>query len=142
EINGITVNSFPSFEEIYKFGYERLKQFKLGFRTKFVFSAAKYFYSHELNENLNLEELKRRLLEINGIGEKVLDCILLYGLHDLSAFPMDVWILRTLSLYYNSITGKFKSYRDKRKAIVDYFGRYAGYAELFMYDYSRLNKVK
>ena len=142
EINKLKLKSFPSFEDIYSKGYETLKQFKLGFRTKFVFSAASYFYSHEMNENLSIKDLSKRLLEIYGVGEKVLDCIRLYGLHDLSAFPMDVWILRTLSIYYNNIIGKYKSYRDKRNAIVDYFGEYAGYAQLFIYDYSRLNGIK
>ena len=142
EVNGVQLKSFPSFEAIYSKGYETLKQFKLGFRTKFVFSAASYFYSHEMNELLGIEDISKRLLEIGGIGEKVLDCIKLYGLHDLSAFPMDVWILRTLSLHYNHIIGKYKSYKDKRKAMVDYFGMYAGYAQLFIYDYSRLNSIK
>jgi N-glycosylase/DNA lyase len=142
EINGISLKSFPPFDEIYEKGYETLKKFKLGFRTKFVFSAASYFHSHELDESMGKEDLSRHLLDIDGVGEKVLDCIKLYGLHDLTSFPMDVWIFRILSLYYNHITGKYKSYKDKRKAIVDYFGQYAGYAELFIYDYSRLNSIK
>ncbi len=142
EINSVTLNSFPRFDDIYEKGYENLKQFKLGFRTKFVFSAASYFHSHELNENFGIDDLSKHLIQINGIGEKVLDCIKLYGLHDLSAFPMDVWILRTLSIYYGNIISKFKNYKDKRNAIVDYFGRYSGYAQLFMYDYSRINKIR
>jgi N-glycosylase/DNA lyase len=142
EINGVTVNSFPSFESIHERGYETLKQFKLGFRTRFVFSAAEYFYSHEISEKLPRDDIIKHLFSIKGVGEKVLDCILLYGLHDLSAFPMDVWILRTLSIYYNHLINKYKKYTDIRKAMSDYFGRYAGYAQLFIYDYSRLNKIK
>lgn len=142
ELNGGVLRSFPSFESIYSKGYEALKQFNLGFRTKFVFSAAKYFYSNEINEDFLKEDISKHLCNIQGIGEKVLDCILLYGLHDLSSFPMDVWILRTLSLYYSDTLGKSKSYKDKRKTMTDYFGRYAGYAQLFIYDYSRLNSIR
>ena len=142
KINGKTLRSFPSFEEIYENGYDTLKQFNLGFRTKFVFSAAEYFYKNEINERFKEEEIRENLININGIGEKVLDCILLYGLHNLSAFPMDVWILRTLSLYYNHTLGNAKSYKDKRKAMTDYFGRYAGYAQMFIYDYSRMNAIR
>jgi N-glycosylase/DNA lyase len=142
EINGVTINGFPSFDSIYEKGYETLKQFKLGFRTRFVFSAAEYFYSHEISEKLPRNDIIKHLFSIKGVGEKVLDCILLYGLHDLSAFPMDVWILRTLSIYYNHLISKYKTYADRRKAMSDYFGRYAGYAQLFIYDYSRLNKIK
>lgn len=142
EINGKILKSFPSFEKIYEKGYDDLKQFNLGFRTKFVFSAAEYFYKNEIDESFTEEEIRKNLININGIGEKVLDCILLYGMHNLSAFPMDVWILRTLSLYYSNILGKAKSYKDKRRAMVDYFGRYGGYAQLFIYDYSRLNTIR
>ncbi|MCL4397033.1 hypothetical protein M1494_01665 [Candidatus Parvarchaeota archaeon] len=142
EISGKAFKSFPSFEEIYEKGYDNLKQFNLGFRTKFVFSAAEYFYKNEINEGFTEEEIRNALININGIGEKVLDCILLYGVHSLSAFPMDVWILRTLSLYYNNILGNAKSYKEKRKTMVDYFGRYAGYAQMFIYDYSRLNTIR
>lgn len=142
EINGKILKSFPSFEEIYEKGYDKLKQFNLGFRTKFVFSAAEYFYKNEINESFTEEEIRKNLININGVGEKVLDCILLYGMHDLSAFPMDVWILRTLSLYYSHILGNVKNYKDKRKAMTDYFGRYAGYAQMFIYDYSRMNAIR
>lgn len=142
EINGKILKSFPSFENIYEKGYDKLKQFNLGFRTKFVFSAAEYFYKNEINESFTEEDIRKNLININGIGEKVLDCILLYGMHDLSAFPMDVWILRTLSLYYSHILGNAKNYKDKRKAMTDYFGRYAGYAQMFIYDYSRMNAIR
>ena len=142
DINGKLLKSFPSFQEIYENGYNKLKQFNLGFRTKFVFSAAEYFYKNEINSDFTIEQIKENLTNICGVGEKVLDCILLYGLHDLSAFPMDVWILRTLSLYYSKILGKAKSYKDKRKAMTDYFGRYSGYAQMFIYDYSRLNVIR
>ena len=142
EINGKVLKSFPSFEAIYEKGYDKLKQFNLGFRTRFVFSAAEYFYKNEISSDFTAEQIKGGLINIYGIGEKVLDCILLYGMHDLSSFPMDVWILRTLSLYYGNILGKAKSYKDKRKAMTDYFGRYAGYAQFFIYDYSRLNLIR
>jgi N-glycosylase/DNA lyase len=142
EINGRLLKSFPSFEAIYEKGYDKLKQFNLGFRTRFVFSAAEYFYKNEISSNFRVEQLRDSLTNVYGVGEKVLDCILLYGIHDLTSFPMDVWILRTLSLYYSNILGKAKSYKDKRKAMTDYFGRYAGYAQLFIYDYSRLNSIR
>lgn len=142
EVNGIKLHSFPSYNDIYNAGMEKLKDFKLGFRTKFVFDAAEYFSMHELSENFDIEELKKHLLDIKGVGEKVLDCILLYGLHDLSSFPMDVWILRVLSKHYGKLIDNAKSYKLKRDAMTKYFGKYAGYAQLYIYNYLRLNKIK
>jgi N-glycosylase/DNA lyase len=136
------VHGFPDYLEIREKGLEKLKQLKLGFRTKFVFSAAEYFYNHELSESLPIEDLKKQLLSITGVGDKVLDCIMLYGLHDLSAFPMDVWILRVLAKHYSKIIKNAKSYKSKKAAMTNYFGKYAGYAQLYIYNYSRLNKIK
>lgn len=141
-ISGTDLRSFPDYVKIYEDGMEVLKGFNLGFRTKFVMSAAENFYKHDLDRSLPVEDLKKRLLGINGVGEKVLDCIMLYGLHDLSAFPMDVWILRVLSKHYGHIIKDAKSYRSKRDAMTDYFGAYAGYAQLFIYNYSRSNSIK
>ncbi len=142
DLDGKTFYSFPNYTEIKEGGLEALKNQKLGFRTKFVLSAAEYFYKHELSESLGTEDLRDRLLDIKGVGEKVLDCILLYGLHDLSAFPMDVWMFRILTKEYNHILNGAKNYKSKRQAMVNYFGKYAGYAQLFIYNYSRLNKIK
>ncbi|MCL4400401.1 hypothetical protein M1316_00265 [Candidatus Parvarchaeota archaeon] len=136
------IHQFPTYIDILESGGEKLKQFKLGFRTKFVFSAAEYFSTHILSEKLELNQLKKHLLEIKGVGDKVLDCILLYGIHDLSAFPMDVWMLRVLSKHYGNLLGKAKSYRSKREVMTAYLGKYAGYAQLYIQLYSRLNKIK
>ncbi len=137
EINGIKIKSFPSYESIHDGGKVKLKAVKSGFRERFILSAANYFYSHELSESLEPGEIKVHLSNILGIGDKVMDCILLYGLHDLSAFPMDVWILRAVQEKYGNLISGLKKYKDKRNTMVDYFGRYAGYAQLFIYFYYR-----
>ncbi len=138
EVNGIKMHKFPSYVDIYQGGIEKLKTFKLGFRTEFVFDAAKYFYTHELNEEMEIEEIKANLLKIKGIGYKVLDCILAYGLHDLRSFPIDVWIKRAITKYYNNIVDPKDNYIKSSMKMRDYFGRYASYAQLFLYNYIRL----
>ncbi|MCL5009795.1 MAG: hypothetical protein M1433_02350 [Candidatus Parvarchaeota archaeon] len=141
EMEGSKIYSFPDYVKIFESGIDKLKCFKLGFRTRFVMSAAEYFYKHNMSESLPLEDIKKRLLDIDGIGDKVLDCVMLYGMHDLSAFPMDVWILRVIDKYYSKLIRAAKSYKSKREIMTSYFGKYAGYAQLFMYNYSRLNST-
>lgn len=140
--DGGELHGFPDYRRIYENGTGPLKSMKLGFRTRFVFSAAEHFSNDEFSEKVGTEDIRKRLLGINGVGEKVLDCVMLYGLHDLSAFPMDVWMLRVLSKHYSNLIEKAKSYRAKREVMVKYFGRYAGYAQLYIYNYSRINKIK
>ncbi len=142
EIGGDVVYQFPNFEKIFSGGIEKLKKFKLGFRTKFVFSASEFFHNNLILDEENFDILRSKLINIQGVGEKVLDCIMLYGAHDLSAFPMDVWIKRVLSTNYGTLLHGLKSYKNISKAITDYFGKYGGYAQLYMYNYSRMNKLK
>ncbi len=142
DFEGVTVYRFPDFMDICNRGIGTLKAFKLGFRTEFVVSAVEGFYKYNIDSSMSIDEIKNRLFDIKGVGEKVLDCVLLYGLHDLAAFPMDVWMLRILSSYYSHIIKDAKDYRSKRDAMTKYFGAYAGYAQLFIYNYSRLNKIR
>jgi len=81
------------------------------------------------------EEALRSLLELPGVGPKVADCFLLYGLGRLEAAPVDVWVHRIVSeLYFKGLkisrlmTGRFLRER---------FGNWAGYAQLYLFDYAR-----
>ncbi len=139
---GREMRSFPPADKIYEKGMEKLKELKLGFRTKFVFAAAEHFCTREISERLSTTDMRKELLEIKGVGDKVADCIMLYGLHDLSVFPMDVWILRVIEKAYGGVLKGAKNYTAKSRIMRDYFGRYAGYAQLYIYNYSRLNKIK
>ena len=48
------------------------------------------------------KEPKRHLLEVKGIGNKVADCICLFGLYHLDAFPIDTHVRNILNREYNS----------------------------------------
>lgn len=46
------------------------------------------------------DEVLARLNQIHGVGPKVAQCMLLFGLHRLDAFPQDVWIKRAMARYF------------------------------------------
>lgn len=72
-----------------------------------------------------------------GIGDKVADCIALFSLDHLEAFPIDVRVKRVMADVYG-ITG---SYRTVREQSQKYFGRYAGYAQELLYHWDGLKRV-
>ena len=49
---------------------------------------------------MSYPEAKAALLELYGVGEKVADCICLFGLHHLEAFPVDTHIRQALEAHY------------------------------------------
>ncbi len=137
-IEGKEVFSFPTYSQIYEHP-ELLKRAKLGFREKFVLEAANFLQKEELQIE-NMEKIREKLFEIKGVGDKVLDCVMLYGMHDLSAFPIDVWIKRILHEHYASMINGLKSYKDIRKRMIEYFGDYAGYAQLYLFIEARARR--
>lgn len=76
----------------------------LGYREKYVLAAAKRFAagSFVLKElqALPFSEARTHILSLYGVGKKVADCIMLFSLHDIDAFPIDVWIQRIIDREY------------------------------------------
>ena len=96
--------SFPSAKQIYNMPDEALDECKVGYRSRYIRYAAEAVVSGRLNlEELGKitdQECRNRLLELCGVGEKVAACVMLFGLHRLNAFPVDVWMKRILENEY------------------------------------------
>lgn len=92
---------FPSPEELWKMR-DQLERCSLGYRLKYVISAAEAMRSASIEELELLPDsaLEQKLMEIHGVGKKVASCIMLFGFHRMNAFPVDVWINRALEHHY------------------------------------------
>ena len=85
-------------------------------------------------KNMTFQEAKKSLMSIKGVGEKVANCVLLFGLSFTSAFPVDVWMKRIMEeLYFRKNTNKDVI----EKFAVELFGKYAGYAQQYLFAYGR-----
>jgi N-glycosylase/DNA lyase len=74
-------------------------------------------------------------MRLSGVGKKVADCTLLYSLDFLQAFPMDTWIKKGLKEIY--FKGRKVGDRAMEEFVSDHFGRYAGYAQLYLFHFWR-----
>ena len=70
-------------------------------------------------------EAKKTLLDLNGVGEKVANCVMLFGLHRMDSYPRDVWINRLIDDIYH---GDF----DPSK-----YAGYAGYVQQIQFFHYR-----
>ena len=99
--NGYT---FPSANVIAKKSVDDLAPLRAGFRARYIIDAAKKVSSGEVNldkvSTMPYDEARAELMKIVGVGIKVADCTLLYGMYRTEAFPVDVWIKRVLCEYY------------------------------------------
>lgn len=143
---------FPEPKAIAKATIEEIKTCGLGYRAKFVHEASKIIQSGELDfEHLKKSdylEAKYAIQEVTGIGNKVADCILLFSLEKLEAFPLDRWMIRILQKYYmdefkfETKTITDRQYQLMHEKIIDHFGKYAGYAQQFLFKMERENYQK
>ena len=101
---GIPYYSFPTPQELASLSEDALAECRLGYRCKYVKAAAEAV----LTEKISLEELitadeksaMKSLTALYGVGTKVANCVSLFGLHHVDAFPIDVWVKRILSQEY------------------------------------------
>lgn len=122
----------------------------LGYRAKYIKSASKALDGKiDLKNLINKDyfTVRDQLIKIDGIGHKTADCIMLFSLNKLDSFPLDRWMVRCISKNYSKlfkISEKLtaKQYEKMHVDIVGYFGRYAGYAQQFLFKMERDTKSK
>ena len=96
--------AFPTPEQILHLKHEALQACSVGYRGKYVKDLALRVCRGDLDldavAGLDDRDAKASLMRVHGIGEKVADCILLFGYHRMDAFPMDVWMRRVTDGVY------------------------------------------
>jgi len=54
-------------------------------------------------KDISCDEARESLTTLDGIGPKIADCILLFSMDQVSAFPVDRWVLRAMKRYFKSV---------------------------------------
>lgn len=102
--NGVSYYAFPTPEALAGLEEDDLMACNLGYRSKYVVRTAKAVASCEVDlewiGSLNYQKARTELLKLFGVGEKVADCICLFALHHLDAFPVDTHIRQVLEQHY------------------------------------------
>ncbi len=119
---------FPSYSDLKGKTADDLLFLRAGFRAEYIAGCADKLCSGELNlddiSKMPSEEARRTLMTIKGVGPKVAECALLYGMYRTECFPVDVWIKRVLENYYPD---GFPSFADG----------YQGIAQQYLFHYIR-----
>ena len=83
---------------------EQLRECNLGYRAQYVLDTARKVCFGDISLNslhdMTYKAARKELLGLYGVGEKVADCICLFGLHQLDAFPVDTHIRQALDAHY------------------------------------------
>ena len=148
--------AFPTPERLARATLQDLEGCGLGYRSKYVQETSKRIHGDKYDlgtlRKMPYEQAKRELCQFPGVGSKVADCVLLFSLGRLDAFPVDVrvkrMILRNYSEHFPEVfvkrLAKEESFSSSEYERIcwfgrSYFGRYAGYAQEYLYHYERTN---
>jgi N-glycosylase/DNA lyase len=146
-IDGKIFFLFPEPSDLANASILDIKKCGLGYRAKAVKDASLSTLDGKIDfdllKKMDYQSAKKELTSVFGIGNKVADCILLFSLEKLEAFPLDRWMLRVLQKYYSDefqISTKTlteKTYDQLHENVVEHFGVHAGYAQQFLFKMER-----
>ena len=121
--------SFPTASRVALLEEPELAPLRSGYRAAYIINAARAVASGDIDleyaATLDGNEARKYLKSLNGVGDKVANCAVLFGLHRMDAFPVDVWIKRALK---ENLPAGFDPAT---------LGDYAGLAQQYMFFHAR-----
>ena len=153
--DGYEFFTFPTPETLACASEKSLATCGLGYRAKYVNETSKRIFESDFElaslRQLPYEQAKKQLCSLAGVGLKVADCVLLFSLGKTEAFPVDRWVERVLlNHYYQKLPPELAQKLAQREGLTNseyaqlnafgrrYFGKYAGYAQEYLYHYERI----
>ncbi len=129
DLEGETLYSFPDAAVLARLEERDLAPLRCGYRAEYIIHAARAVDSGALDlealANTDTDAAMKALLSVRGVGKKVANCAVLFGLGHLDAFPIDVWMKRALAEH-------FPPDFDPKT-----LGPYAGLAQQYIFYYAR-----
>ncbi len=128
--------SFPTLDVLSSQSLDFYKRIGLGYRAEYVLGLAKQLLNFDLDslDKLPTYKLKQELLKIKGIGQKVCDCVALFGFHRSDSFPVDTWIEK---VYKENFNGKLNDRKKITDWFLDTFKENSGYFQQYLFYYKR-----
>lgn len=124
--------SFPSPEKIASLEVSDLDIIRAGYRSPYIISAARMICNNEIDldslKNKSVDICEKELMKITGVGKKVADCTILFGLGHIDAFPVDRHIKRICEDLYP-------------EGLPDCINGYGGIAQQYMFHMQRMKNT-
>jgi N-glycosylase/DNA lyase len=136
---GKTFYTFPRPEVLARMPEVEMRKTRCGYRAAYIVKTACMVSRGEVDlyglSKLPTHDARKELLKLPGVGPKVADCIMLYSLGKMDAFPIDVWIKRVLQHIY--FKDRDLSISKLQKFAQERFKELAGFAQQYLFHYTR-----
>ena len=124
---------FPKYEVLKNLTIEDFRNYKVGFRDKYLVDFLKKYNNIKNIDDLSTEDAISLFESVKGIGLKVASCILLFGYKRMDVFPIDTWVKQYISSNYNIKDTE----NEIKKFAHDKFGKYSGLVIQYMFHAQR-----
>ena len=135
EYQGEELVRFPNMEELGGASEEELRDLGLGYRAKYVSNTIDILKEEGLSISSEYLDAREDLKKLYGVGDKVADCVLLFSLEYLEAYPLDTWALKSAEKHYSFLHSD--DYEEASENLREYFGPYSGYAQEYLFHAAR-----
>ncbi|MEG1632960.1 MAG: DNA-3-methyladenine glycosylase [Oscillospiraceae bacterium] len=126
---GETLYTFPSAERIALLDESDLAPLRSGYRAEYIIAAARAVADGSFDLNaaaaMPCDEARAALKSLRGVGDKVANCAVLFGLHRMDAFPVDTWMKKALKAHFPPDFNP------------ESLGEYAGLAQQYIFYHAR-----
>ncbi len=134
--------SFPQPRKLAAQPVQDLRAMGMGYRDRYLVETAQAIvdgFPLEDIRSMDYETAHKQLTTLTGVGDKVADCIQLFGCGHSEAFPVDVWIARMVKVVFGMEGDNRKKLgRDARKML----GKDAGLLQQFLFHASRTGALE
>ena len=133
--------AFPTLRELKKASVSDFEKAGLGYRAPQMYETVQRLTEQDIEnlKEMSADEQFKFLLTLKGVGEKVANCVMLFGLGVKNVFPVDTWINKV----YNHLTNTKSTNRAQiTKELTARYKNLSGYAQQYFFYYFRDNKIK
>ena len=124
--------AFPTAKQLQSLSVEDFKDLGLGYRAQYLYETSRVIDDMiDIIKSQDTEQATKSLLSLKGVGPKVANCILLFGLYKTNSYPVDTWIFKANKTEELNTEKKVLEYYQKR------YGEYAGFAQQYVFFYAR-----
>lgn len=142
EMCGEEIWGLPTPEQLANCPESHLREMGVGYRAPYLIRTARMvadgFPLWEL-KNMSYDQAYEQLMRLPGVGDKVANCVLLFGCGHSSAFPVDVWVERLLKSWFDVTS---RSRKAMMLAARDALGENAGLLQQFLFHAARTGDIE
>ena len=117
----------------------------LGYRAEYIEASTARSVAHGEVDLMSLREAPYEtaldaLTSLDGVGDKVANCVMLFSLDKPEAFPVDTWIDKAMREWY--LGGSNIPRTKMRVWAMEHFKGYAGYANHYLFHDRRIRDTR